>query len=219
MDDEAWSGEERREQRMREQMSDRDVSHGDASRGDASPRLVHLADARELRVAQGDPDIRGWDVRTAEGEKIGTVKDLIIDTQLMKVRYIEARIDREVLNAADHRYVLIPIGSAQLDEQKDDVFLDPAVVDPRALPPYDRSPLTREYELFLRERFPCMRNVVARASDAIADTERRGKADDEFYRDALYDDARFFGDRRSERENASYLSPHDDDDERRNAPP
>jgi hypothetical protein len=105
------------------------------------PRLMHLADAHDLQVADGDPDIRGWDVRTADGEKVGTVKDLVVDTQLMKVRYIEAKIDREVLNASDDRHVLIPIGSARLDDDEDDVYLNAAIVDPRTLPPYDRVAL------------------------------------------------------------------------------
>jgi hypothetical protein len=174
-----------------------DRSAGESRRSierDVTPRLVHLGDMRDLRVADGDPDIRGWDVRTADGEKIGTVKDLVVDTALMKVRYIEARIDREVLNSADDRYVLIPIGSARLDDAEDDVYLHAAVVDPRTLPPYDRTAiLSREYELQLRERFP---------SDTPADMA-------DFYRDARFDDVRFFGNRRRGREGASYLSALD----------
>ena len=178
MENEPWSGGERRERRL----SDREVT----------PRLVHLADMRELRVADGDPDIRGWDVRTAEGEKVGTVKDLIVDTKLMRVRYIEARIDREVLNAGDDRYVLIPIGSARFDDGNAHVYLDAAVVDPRALPPYDRAPLTREYELFLRERFP--------------------GAQGDFDGDVRHDDGPFFGDRRHGRETSRYISLWREDD-------
>ena len=187
----------------------------------SAPHLVHLADVHDLRVADGDPDIRGWAVRTAVGEKVGTVKDLIVDTDLMKVRYIEARIDREALNTSGDRYVLIPIGTARLDDAKDDVYLDAAVVDPRALPPYDRSPVTREYEQYLRERFPVSAAddaPVTRAADAPADAPAYPDVDaaaaaraarDDFYADARYDDGRFFGGRRQGRDGMCYLSPRD----------
>jgi photosynthetic reaction center H subunit len=187
--------------------SEREPEHG------SEPRLVHLADGHDLRVAEGDPDIRGWAVRTAHGEKIGTVKDLIVDTALMKVRYIEARIDRETLNSSGDRYVLIPVGSARLDDAKDDVYLDAAVVDPRSLPPYDRSPLSREYEQYLQERFP-----VATAGDAPAtrgpDAPRSAPAEaatarDDLYADVRYDDARFLGGRRQGRDGRRNRSPQD----------
>ena len=193
----------------------------------ATPRLVHLADVHDLRVAEGDPDIRGWAVRTAGGEKVGTVKDLIVDTVLMKVRYIEARIDRETLNSSGDRYVLIPIGTARLDDAKDDVYLDAAVVDPRSLPPYDRSPVSREYEQYLQERFPVADDArITRAADAPgnarADASNDAPADaaedapadarvprDDFYADVRYDDGRFFGGRRQGRDGAGYLAPRD----------
>lgn len=106
---------------------------------DATPRLVHLADTHDLQVADGDPDIRGWNVRTADGEKIGVVSDLIVDRELMTVRYVEAKIDREVLNAGADRHVIVPIASARLDDDTDTVFLHADIVDPRSLAPYDRA--------------------------------------------------------------------------------
>jgi hypothetical protein len=187
---------------------------------DVTPRLVHLDDMADLQVADGDPDIRGWDVRTADGEKIGTVKDLIVDTGLMKVRYIEASINKDVLNASDDRHVLIPIGSARLDDDEDDVYLSSSIVDPRTLPPYDRKALSREYEVALRERFPGTTGAFGDAGTNRASTDRQATApladqrqrdDDDFYRDDLYDDARFFGQRRRGREGSNYIGPANDD--------
>ncbi len=183
---------------------------------DVTPRLVHLDDMSDLQVADGDPDIRGWDVRTADGEKIGKVKDLIVDTGLMKVRYIEASIDKEVLNASDDRHVLIPIGSARLDDDEDDVYLSSSIVDPRTLPPYERSALSREYEVSLRDRFPRTAgsgtNPASTSSQTLADSRSN---DDDFYRDELYDDQRFFGQRRRGRESSNYIGPSNDDVMRR----
>jgi photosynthetic reaction center H subunit len=202
--------------------------HTSPNERDVTPRLVHLDDMSDLQVADGDPDIRGWDVRTADGEKIGTVKDLVIDTGLMKVRYIEAKIDKEVLNAADDRHVLIPIGSARLDDDEDDVYLSSAIVDPRTLPPYDRRALSREYELSLRQRFPTPGAGMGTSGSA-AGTERASsfaesatpradqhQAEPDFYEGDLYDDQRFFGKRRPGRESANYIGPIDDDLRRRN---
>jgi hypothetical protein len=215
---------------MPEQFDDDRVDRVDHAAGavperDVTPRLVHLDDMSDLQVADGDPDIRGWDVRTADGEKIGTVKDLVVDTSLMKVRYIEAKIDHEALNTTDDRHVLIPIGSARLDDDEDDVYLSSAIVDPRTLPPYDRQTLSREYERSLRERFPTPDSAPGtigtahpsgrgtEAASPYADTAMsagRAADEDEFYRGELYDDQHFFGTRRRGRERDNYIGPIDD---------
>jgi photosynthetic reaction center H subunit len=171
----------------------------DAAQPYQTSRLVHLDDVSEFKVADGDPDIRGWDVRTADGRKIGTVEDLIVDTGLMKVRYIEARLDTAVTRTSDERHVLIPIGTARLDDDEDDVYLATNIVNPEQLPAYDHQPLTRDFEVSLRGQF------------GGGNADMVGKeVDDEFYRHDLYDDARFFGSRRSGREDANYISPADD---------
>lgn len=207
---------------MQHDRFDDDVTSGNSARHgerDVTPRLVHLDDVSELQVADGDPDIRGWDVRTADGEKIGKVKDLIVDTGLMKVRYIEASIDKEVLNASDDRHVLIPIGSARLDDDEDDVYLSSSIVDPRTLPPYDRNSLSREYEVSLRERFPRVGGMTGATSAGSTSQEPqladRSRGEDDFYRDDLYDDQRFFGQRRRGRESSNYIGPNNDDIMRR----
>lgn len=203
-----------------DEFNDDDKTRADGFERDVTPRLVHLDDTRDLQVADGDPDIRGWDVRTADGEKIGKVKDLVVDTTLMKVRYFEAVIDKDVLNASDDRHVLIPIGSARLDDDDDDVFLSSAIVDPRTLRPYDRNSLSREYELSVRDQYPTATawddrsttgteratNFADRAP--LADGGRSG--DEDFYGSDLYDESRFFGARRRGREEANYIGPIDE---------
>ncbi len=101
------------------------------------PRLVHLKDASDLDVADGDPDIRGWDLRTLDGEKIGKVEDLVVDTSLMRVRYIEGEVKLDDVAQQTKRRILIPIESARLDEEEDDVIIELSAADTRALPTYD----------------------------------------------------------------------------------
>jgi hypothetical protein len=181
--------------RVYDDLHTRDEVHEEV---DVNSQLVHLDDVDEFKVADGDPDIRGWDVRTADGRKIGKVEDLIVDTGLMKVRYIEARLDRDVTRTDGDRHVLIPIGTARLDDDEDDVYLSTSIVDPQQLPEYDRSHFNRDYEVSLRDQFG------GTSADLI------DEADKDFYRGEMYDDARFFGSRRRGRESSSYISPSDD---------
>ncbi len=46
--------------------------------------LVKLSDAGDLRVAEGNEDIRGWEVRGSDGDKVGKVKDLLVDPTQFK---------------------------------------------------------------------------------------------------------------------------------------
>lgn len=99
----------------------RDESNGFQSKGEgASPALSSLADLRDFTVADGDPDVRGWDVFTGEGRRIGEVHDLLVDTTAMKVRYLDVHLDRELLSgqtegtgptAREHLFEPGPIGS------------------------------------------------------------------------------------------------------------
>jgi uncharacterized protein (TIGR02271 family) len=150
-------------------------------------RVVPLDELDDFKVAEGDPDVRGWDVLSADGRKIGEVDNLLIDTAAMKVRYLEVDVDRDVLDASDERHVLVPIGYARLDEDDDQVRVDSLnSTDVMALPAYRREPLTREYETSVRKRFDSGYTAA--------------KTNEDFYEDAGYDQDRFFGARRSEGE-------------------
>lgn len=105
--------------------------------GKARPRLVHLKEASDLEVAEGDSDIRGWDMCTRDGQKIGTVEDLVVDTSLMRVRFIAGEVMLDDGSRDSTRRVLIPIESAQLDEKDDNVIVGLSMADARLLPTYD----------------------------------------------------------------------------------
>ena len=107
---------------------------------------------RELRgsdytIAKGQPDIRGWDVRDAQGRKFGVVHDLIFDIRANKVRYMVLNIlDTRELEL-EKRTVMVPIGMAELDPTDNDVLL-PQVTpfQLRALPRYDKDSLGAKAE-------------------------------------------------------------------------
>ncbi|NTS40654.1 PRC-barrel domain-containing protein [Flavisolibacter sp. BT320] len=109
-------------------------------------RRLQELDRSDFEIVEGEPDIRGWDVRNSSGQKIGEVEELILDAQNKKVRYMVVDLDDNELDLDDRR-VLIPIGLAELDKDEDDVLLPTVTVEHlRALPKYDEDKLDEEME-------------------------------------------------------------------------
>jgi uncharacterized protein (TIGR02271 family) len=155
----------------------------------AMDRIIPLDELDDFQVAEGDPDVRGWEVFASDGRKIGEVEDLLIDTGAMKVRYLDVDLDDELLEAGQDRHVLIPIGYARLDESDDHIFVDElASTDVGAIPAYTQEPLTREYETTVRQHFD---RDYTTAATTTTDT------DTDFYAHDHFDDDRFYGARRN----------------------
>lgn len=152
------------------------------------PGAVALKELKDYQVAKGDPDVRGWQVYASDGRRIGQVDELLVDTAAMKVRYLDVGLDRD-LSAGDGpgepagpvRNVLLPIGSAHLDQAEDRVIVDLLHTLIGDLPAYGRGPVSREYEDELRQRF---------------DRGPRDTPERDYYAGDLYDDERFYGPRR-----------------------
>jgi uncharacterized protein (TIGR02271 family) len=85
--------------------------------------LVSL-DEGDWEVAEGDPDVRGWDVLTADLRKIGEVDDLLADPTAMKVRYLTIEIDKDLVPDEAEHNLLVPISRARVDEVDHKVVLD-----------------------------------------------------------------------------------------------
>jgi sporulation protein YlmC with PRC-barrel domain len=101
----------------------------------------------DFDIVDGEPDIRGWDVKNAQGQKIGEVEELIVDAQQKKVRYMVVDLDDNELDIDDDREVLIPIGLAQLHKDDDDVILPNVQVQQLGnLPDYDEDRLDETME-------------------------------------------------------------------------
>lgn len=170
-------------------------------------RVVPLDQLDDYKVAEGDPDVRGWEVVASDGRKIGEVDQLLVDTAAMKVRYLDVDVDNDLVAGAtdaSDRHVLIPIGYARLDEASDRVIVDQlASSDVVGLPEYTHGPITRDFETSVRSRFDAgytaggttaAAGAAGLASTGTADTTR--DTDNDFYSHDLYDDNRFYGARR-----------------------
>lgn len=117
-------------------------------------RIVSLDDLEDFEVAEGEPDVRGWEVLSADGERIGEVDQLLVDTTAMKVRYLDVDLENDLIGTDEDRHALIPIGFARLDEDNDQIFVDNLTKeDVRRLPAYDHGPVTRDIEVEVRRAF------------------------------------------------------------------
>jgi photosynthetic reaction center H subunit len=150
-------------------------------------RVVPLGQLDDFAVAEGEPDARGWNVLASDGRKIGEIDELLVDPRAMKVRYLDVDVDDDMIGEPGDRHVLIPIGYARLDRDRDAVLVDALASDDlRTLPAYDQGPLTREHETTVRDRFA-------------AGAARAGEEDD-FYTGDAFDEDRFYGRDRADRE-------------------
>ncbi|MGZ3765618.1 MAG: PRC-barrel domain-containing protein [Mucilaginibacter sp.] len=165
-----------------------------------------VAQLEELRksgfeIADGQPDITNWDIRTRSGKKAGDVDDLLFDPDTGKVRYIIADLDSNELDLADDRKVLIPIGLAELYTKGEHLHrrqrIDPAfsAYDPSdhgnlvyvpsisaqqldSLPLYEKGRLSRHTEIAIRK--------------ILEPTDNSEREEDEFYKHGHFNDDRFY---------------------------
>ncbi len=164
------------------------VSGVDARARDLATALMPLSAMDNYEIADGEPDIRGWDVRSTDGEKLGEVEDLLVDPQQLMVRYIEVQLENGLAVDDMHQFAVLPIGSARLDEDDDTVFVQVTGTDFRGMPPYPRGNLTREHEDTLIRRLDA-------ASEGARATQRAEDVD--FYGQPYFDERPTFAARRA----------------------
>lgn len=148
-------------------------------------RRLQEMDHSDFQVVEGEPDIRGWDVKLADGKKIGEVEDLIIDAQLRKVRYMLVDLDDNDLDIDTDKKVLVPIGLAMLDQKEDDVLLSSVNAQQLMnLPAYDRDHLDARTEHAICDTLGRQNNSRTVSTSATEGLE----PDAEFYKHDYYND-------------------------------
>jgi len=123
----------------------------------------------DCELAEGAPDVRGWEVTTPTSVHVGVVKDLLIDLASMCVRYLDVVLDA---GPGSPRRVLFPIGIVWINEALDQVVTTAS--DFEAFPDYDPASFNREFERELLARFG-----------------HDGNADGDFYASPAFDNSRF----------------------------
>ncbi|MES2808802.1 MAG: PRC-barrel domain-containing protein [Bacteroidota bacterium] len=79
-------------------------------------RYDHLDEltGSDYEIVEGQPDIRGWDVKTEQGRKIGEIEELLFDPEARKVRYLVVDLQGRESDIRNGSTALIPIGVATL---------------------------------------------------------------------------------------------------------
>jgi hypothetical protein len=132
--------------------------------------LKPLAELPDLEIADGEFDVRGWIVCTADDHVIGTVRDLLADVNTLRIRHLVVELGPEGTPAGEGPLVVVPIADVDPNPDRDVLViaeLDAAHVD--ELPAYRREELDRDLEAGLLRRIG-VQAVVA------AEQARRGDA-------------------------------------------
>jgi len=149
-------------------------------------RLQKLSGS-DFEIAEGEPDIRGWDVKDSAGKQLGEVEELIFDYQSRKVRYLVIDLDENDYDL-DDRKVLVPIGIAELHERDDDVIL-PGVIPSQlmSLPEYDEDRFDTAHEISIRNVFGGLGGAALSSST--------GENEDDFYSHDHFNEANLYRNR------------------------
>ena len=96
--------------------------------------LRPISEMKKIRIASGEPDIRGWNVFTSTGREVGEVHDLLVDPSIGQVVMLDLDI------AGTDRRSLAPIRAAWIDRETKRVVLDAAQIrDDEILPSVTRG--------------------------------------------------------------------------------
>ncbi|HYH14794.1 MAG TPA: PRC-barrel domain-containing protein [Flavisolibacter sp.] len=168
-------------------------------------RLRELSHS-DFKIAKGQPDIRGWDVRDEQGRKFGTVGELIFDIRADKVRYMVIDILDTPELELEKRSVMVPIGMAELDPTDNDVLL-PNVTpyQLRALPRYQTAKLGAKTERDIRTVFGDTNLGMNKSQQPTASTEE--DVDESFYNNEQFNEDNMYRRRRAR------IIDHDNDRE------
>ncbi|WP_187262398.1 PRC-barrel domain-containing protein [Pontibacter beigongshangensis] len=166
-------------------------------------RLMLLREMSDYKVAKDSTDVVGWRVVGADGEVLGTVKDLVVDPQLMKVRYLAVLAENKFFGTDKDQHTLIPIGAAALDKRGKNVFV--SFLDSRSIsryPLYTGDHVSEDYEFAIRDfvqhsqnaTFPETSETYSREFDESIKSDRTEQRviSDDFYDSADYDANRFY---------------------------
>ena len=96
-------------------------------------QLVPLSDMGGWNVADGEVDIRSWEVRTVSGRVLGTVRELLVDPKAGEV----VMIDVDLAGSPAHAYVplrVVEVDRARRVVRADSADLSPADEDTRDMP-------------------------------------------------------------------------------------
>jgi sporulation protein YlmC with PRC-barrel domain len=105
--------------------------------------LVPLKQLKKFEMADGDPDVRGWNVFTSTGRDIGEVEDLLVDVDTGNVVMIDVDL------RGQNRHTLAPIRATWIDRATKRVVVDAGEVGDEGadLPTFTRGAAATDEEV------------------------------------------------------------------------
>lgn len=120
-------------------MAQKDKSRGRSDAAGVGPyvrkgvRLARLSELGKYKVADGEPDIRGWEVRTISGRQLGEVAELLVDLEAGEV----VMLDIDCKNGGRHSFA--PVRAAMIDRGSRVIRLDTGDLQDEELPSLGES--------------------------------------------------------------------------------
>lgn len=145
-------------------------------------RLVALSTLDSWKVSEGDPDIRGWEIRTVNNRQLGTVNDLLIDPDAGEA----VLLDVDLPGTARHTFV--PIRVVQIDRGRRVILMDSADLPTVAVERADVPPIERRASDPVETRtvrYPPVEREVVVERPALADAPPRDGLPDVARTDAI----------------------------------
>ncbi|HYW07531.1 MAG TPA: PRC-barrel domain-containing protein [Longimicrobium sp.] len=88
-----------------------------------TPRIVPLSEARDFKLASGAPDLRAWTVFAGDNERVGEIREMLVDPDAMKVRFVSVDLADDLFNLHEDRHVLVPMEVIELRERGKDAWV------------------------------------------------------------------------------------------------
>lgn len=87
--------------------------------GTHAGELTPMSELSNYKIEAGDPDPRGWSLVVTAGHRLGTVVDLLVDTDAMKVRQMLVDVGNDVRGSS---LVTVDIDDVELRTDSREVF-------------------------------------------------------------------------------------------------
>lgn len=117
-------------------------------------RIVPLSAAKDFKLEKGAPDLKGWNVFGADGERLGVVSQLLVDPSALKVRYADVDVHEDLYRLRDDRHVLVPLELIDLRERGNDAWVEGlTAAEVASLPAYSGGPVPPAMEMAVQEAF------------------------------------------------------------------
>jgi hypothetical protein len=126
--------------------------------------LVPMSSLQSWTVSSGEPDIRGWDVRTVSGRQLGSVSDFLIDQSKGEVVLLDVDLP------GSDRHTFVPIRVVEIDREKRIVVMDSADLPESDLTRDERDTTGETLAEGGTVRYPDGDREVRRSSPRLADS-------------------------------------------------